>query len=289
LIISDHLLPGDVIVNEVMVDPDTVNDVDGEYIELYNRTSGNIDLNGWVLRDCGVDYHIIDNGGPLVIGPDELIVLARNAVIEENGGVEAQYEYTGFVLSNSLDEVILVDVDGVTIDSLIYSSDLGFPSEAGSALELRNPYWDNAMGPTWANADEPFGMGDHGTPGWENSAYEEFKWIAVDAAARSQTVDPGDSLVIDVQFFNPAWLDWTCEAASFLVLPNGSPFGGNPLDGPVNLSMPAGRVMSTRMTYFIPGAAFAGVYKIYYGVRERGGEVLDYEKVEFEVSSLRAR
>lgn len=282
-------VPGDIIINELMVDPDMVADDDGEYIELFNRTPSGIDLNGWVLMDAGIDYHVIDNGGSLIIGPEEFMVLARNGIFEENGGVNADYEYSGFVLSNSSDEVILVDTQGMAIDSLVYSSELEFPLETGSSMELRNQYWDNTLGITWLAARESFGAGDLGSPGSENSVYEDFKWVAVDAAARTGVVSPGDSLVVHIDLFNPGWLDWSCEAASFLVLPGGSPFWGNPLDGPFSFWIQAGWVFHLMRSYYIPDAAFPGIYSLYYGVREAGGEVLDYERVTFEVSTHRKK
>ncbi|GEM_PF-5196388 len=285
----NHPVPGDIVVNEIMIDPGVVADADGEYIELYNRSTAGIDLNGWQIRDAGVDEHTIDNGGPLVIDSGTFLVLGRNANTDENGGVEVDYEYSGFVLSNSMDEIVLVDSEGTTIDSMMYSSDLGFQLEVGCSIELRNYYWDNTMAITWSAASQPFGMGDLGSPGVANSAYEEFKWVAIDARPDSQLVSPGDSMIVDIDLFNPGWLDWTCDVGSFLVLPDGSPFEGNPLDGPFSFTIRAQRVRHVRKAYVIPEAAFSGVYQLYYGVRNSDGDVFDYEQVQFEVSTLRAR
>jgi hypothetical protein len=282
-------LPGDIIINEIMVDPDVVSDADGEYLELYNSTDMSIDLNGMVLRDQGVDYHVIENGNPLVIGPGGYLVLARNATFSENGGFHAEYEYNGFVLSNTLDEVILESSEGEVIDTITYSRDLGFPLEEGGSLELRNPLWDNTMAITWKRAVQSFGDGDSGTPGQDNSVVEDFKWIVLDAVTEEEIVFPGDSLIVRVVLFNPCWLDWDCDASSFLVLPNGSPFWGNPVDGPVSLTMSEGRCLQVRKAYCIPDAAFPGVYQLFYGVREHGGDVLDCERVDFEVGFHRTK
>ena len=280
-------VPGDIVLNELMVDPHAVSDADGEYIELYNNTQNDIDIQGWVLEDHGVDFHVIENGGPLVIGPGQYVVLARNADPGQNGGFTADYEYTGFVLQNTTDEVVLTNPQGMAVDSLVYSGDLGFPLVVGSSIELRNQLWENTMGVTWHEASLDYGDGDFGSPGSQNSTHEDFKWVAVDAAIPEMNVSPGDSLVVFIELFNPAWLDWTCDAYSFLVLPGGSPFWGNPLEGPVNLVMTAGRNLHVRRAYYIPEAAFAGVYKIFYGAREEnGGDVLDYESVDFVVSTL---
>ena len=36
-------------------------------------------MNGWTISDLGIDSHLIDNGGPLVIGPGEYKVFVHNA------------------------------------------------------------------------------------------------------------------------------------------------------------------------------------------------------------------
>jgi hypothetical protein len=280
-------VPDDIIINELMVDPQAVNDTDGEYIELYNNSENDVDLEGWVIADNGVDYHVIDNGGPLVVSPGEYVVLARNADPGENGGFIADYEYTGFVLSNLADEVVLSDPQGITVDSLEYSRDLGFPLETGSSIELRNQLWMNSMGAAWHEAILDFGDGDFGTPGSVNSTHEEFSWVEVDASVVDETVTPGDSLIVRIVIFNPSWLDWTCDVASFLRMPNGSPFCGNPVDGPVTLLMSEGRCIGVRRAYYVPAFAPLGVYQLSYGAREHGGDALDCERVEFEVIAPR--
>ncbi len=285
----DHPVPGDIIITELMVDPASVGDTDGEYIELYNRTSADIDLEGWILMDAGSDDHVISNGGPLLIGAESYLVLARNADPAENGGFEADYQYSSYILSNQEDEVVLLTPEGEVIDSLRYRDDLGFPLEAGAALELRNPYWNNAMGVTWRTAEVPFGDGDLGTPGFGNSVQEPFTMVAVDAGPSMQTVPPGDSLVVSVCLFNPTWLDWTCDAASFLVMPGGKPYCHNPLDGPFGCRLEAGRVIEARRAYLVPDYAPPGIYELYYGVRGPDGDALDSEMIRFEVSALRVK
>lgn len=281
-----HPIPGDIVITELMVNPSMVSDANGEYIELYNRTAGTIDLAGWIMRDGGSDHHVIDNGGPLQIGSGEFLVLARNADSAENGGFVADYEYSGILLANTTDGITLVAPAGTVIDSVTYSEDLGFPLEAGASIELRNQFWDNSMGVTWKTAASSFGLGDMGTPGEENSVHEQFAWVAVDASLESSSVPPGDSVIVSVCLFNASWLDWNVEVASFLSLADGSPFPGNPLEGPYRLTMHAGRLLQARRAYRVPEGAPFGTYRMIYGVRETDGDILDYERLEFEVTGL---
>jgi hypothetical protein len=282
----NHPLPGDIIITELMVNPSMVSDANGEYVEIYNRTSGAIDMSGWLMRDGGSDSHLIDNGGPLMIESGGYLVLARNANSAENGGFAADYEYSGVLLSNTLDGLILVEPGGTVIDSVVYSEDLGFPLESGASMELRNEFWENSLGVCWADAEDAFGLGDLGSPGTQNSTHEEFTWVAVDAWVEGTPVAPGDSVVIGVRLFNPSWLDWNVEAASYLLLADGSPAPWNPLEGPYHLRMKAGRVLEGRTAYYVPQGAPAGTYAIIYGVREEEGNVLDWERVEFVVVDL---
>jgi hypothetical protein len=49
LVDEDFVMEGDVIVAEIMIDPATSNDANGEWFELYNASEFTIDLRGWVL------------------------------------------------------------------------------------------------------------------------------------------------------------------------------------------------------------------------------------------------
>ena len=163
-----------IVINEIMVNPDMVNDADGEWIELYNTGFEDVDINGWVIKDDGGNEHEIDNNGSLIIESKGYLVLARNGNMTENGGVDVDYEYDDFTLSNDgEDEVILLDENDDVID-LVYYNDDTFPmDEPGVAMELINPDLDNNVPGSWGEAITQYGLGDYGTPGERNSIYEE--------------------------------------------------------------------------------------------------------------------
>ena len=62
------VVPGTLVVSEFMANPAAVSDTAGEWLELFNNTINPIDVNGLSLADNGSDLHVIDNGGPLLVG-----------------------------------------------------------------------------------------------------------------------------------------------------------------------------------------------------------------------------
>jgi hypothetical protein len=168
--------PGDLIINEVMINPEAVNDSMGEWVEIWNRSTLWITLEGLHLADDGVDDYVIDSidGQPLVVGPDALILICSDADYWNNGGVDCDgtfYYWTlggGFGMSNSSDEVILRSATGVTLDQMSYLS--GFSIEGASmgvdpddATLTGNDDPDN-----WCDQFGFMSQGDAGSPGLSN-------------------------------------------------------------------------------------------------------------------------
>jgi len=160
----------EIIINEIMHTPATVEDSLGEYIELYNNSDQIVDINGLILKDNNTDYHQINSSRSLLIDAYSYIVLGINADSLTNGGFNCDYQYIDFYL-DAEDEVILID--GLTvIDEVIYGDSLNFPDTTGASLEL-NPenknIEENNDGENWYIAHQVFGDGDYGTPDQENS------------------------------------------------------------------------------------------------------------------------
>ena len=162
--------PGDVVINEVMQNPNAVDDNAGEWFELYNTTLGPIDINGWALSDNDTDAHTIDNGGPLVIPAGGYLVLGNNADTGTNGGLTVNYAYGSSVISlaNGADELILTAPDLVEIDRVEWDGGTNFPDPNGAAMALQATNLDNNDGANWCEAISPYGDGDFGTPGAAN-------------------------------------------------------------------------------------------------------------------------
>lgn len=158
-----------VVINEVMINPDAVSDSRGEWIELYNSSSNPVSLLGWTVTDGKRDMFIIDED--IVISPDGYVVLARCSDPLRNGGVHADFEYSGMYLANGGDAILIFDKRGAVHDALFYSEERGFTVPCGASLEVKDPFKTNTPSSQWAPSTSVFGDGDHGTPGTCNSWY----------------------------------------------------------------------------------------------------------------------
>ena len=142
-----------VYISEFMADSNAVHDIDGEWIELKNPTSSNVDLDGWSIQDSiGRESVITD----LVISSKQTVVLCRNANFEQNGGVVCDYEWSSLILRNSDGSVSLHDETGETISLVEYKA-----NEVVSGKSLIN----DGSGELRLETHRQYGDGDYGTPG----------------------------------------------------------------------------------------------------------------------------
>ena len=152
----------DLLISEVMVNPAAVSDTRGEWFELYNPTTESINLRDITLGDDGRDRHRIETD--LLILPAHFLTLARNGDSALNGGLSADYVYDDFTLSNSGDEILLLQGP----DELLRFEYDGDFDVAGQSRELLGlPMTSENYGLTLAGLT--YGIGDIGTPGAQGS------------------------------------------------------------------------------------------------------------------------
>lgn len=160
--------PAEIVITEIMQNPDAVADSAGEWFEIVNIGSTTIDLDGWTIRDDDSDSFSVS--GPLTVEPGEYLVFGNNADIATNGGVTVDFEYSGFTLANGADEIVLLDGSNAEIDRVVYDGGPDFPDPTGASMALNDPALDNNVGANWAVSAVPFGDGDLGTPGAANDS-----------------------------------------------------------------------------------------------------------------------
>ena len=163
---------GDIVVTEFMNDSDAVSDTVGEWLELYNSTGADIDLNGWTLKDDGSNSHTFTTS--IIVPAGSYFVMGRGADSAVNGGVNLDHSYGDgvFTLSNSEDEIILLSPSSVEIDRIVYGVG-GFPDGGPGfsiSLDPNQLAGDNNLAANWCLSTSVFGAGDYGTPGVENDA-----------------------------------------------------------------------------------------------------------------------
>jgi hypothetical protein len=132
-----------IVINEIMYHHQATNDSvtfaesSEEWIELYNRGTGTVDLSGWKL-DGGVGF---DFGAGTTLDAGAYLVVSN---------------FSG-QLSNRGEAIVLEDATGNPADEVHYIEGGRWPSFAdggGSSLELRDPDADNSVPEAWAASDE---------------------------------------------------------------------------------------------------------------------------------------
>jgi hypothetical protein len=170
---------GEILINEIMVNPEAVSDANGEWFEILNAADRDLLLNGLILKDAGSNQHVISSAEKLVIPAKSYWVLSRNGDALTNGGVEVNYILQNFTLSNTSDQIIITGADGQLIDQVSYNS--GWPVVSGASMELQpdnQTFSGNDQPEHWLPAKIPFGLGDYGSPGKANpltSGLEEWE------------------------------------------------------------------------------------------------------------------
>ena len=167
---------GEVVITELMIDPDSVADQQGEWLEIKNNTSHWLDLTEYRLADGGRDDMEIApvSSGSMVMPPGGYIVLCAESDYWDNGGVECHGTFRwwtfgdGFAMSNTEDEVLLTDDWGVILDRVHWTE--GFVVVGGSLgldpdehSTTRNDNLD-----LWCEQWSWLPFGDSGTPGEDN-------------------------------------------------------------------------------------------------------------------------
>ncbi len=148
----------DLLITEIMANPDAVSDGNGEWFELFNPTNESIDLSGITLSDDTGNSTVLSADASLLVNPGSYFVLARNGDSASNGGFEADYVYSNFALRNSSDQIVFSNDSG---ELLRFDYGSGFVPR-GSSMELIDSVM---LLENFAQSATAYGLGDLGTPG----------------------------------------------------------------------------------------------------------------------------
>ena len=156
--------PSGIVITEIMPNPSAVLDYYGEWFEIHNTTDSTVDIHGWIIADGGNDNHTITNNeNSVLVTSGDYFVFTCNADVNLNGGLESDYEYSSFFLSNSEDEIILLDNTGAIVDEIHYNNSWAFGS--GKSREIHDVNADNNTSENWFESTIAYSSGDCGTPG----------------------------------------------------------------------------------------------------------------------------
>ncbi len=161
-------LADEIIINEIMVD---INPVPyslpvKKYVELYNTSAADFDLDGYVFRVGDVDYNL----PKMTIKADGYLILASDeANFERYGQCVAAFQESKLTVAGK--HIALINKLGAVVDSLTYSTDYYNDRdrcEGGFSMERLDPY-NNCTGIlNWHSSNDLSG----GTPGRRNSVYK---------------------------------------------------------------------------------------------------------------------
>ncbi|HVR19393.1 MAG TPA: lamin tail domain-containing protein [Polyangiaceae bacterium] len=162
------MVPGDLVITELMVNPNAVDDLLGEWFEVKNATNLAFNLMGLVVRDLGTDTFTVSN--TLLIAPGGRLVFGASAASATNGGVPVDYAYTRatFALGNATDEVVLATT--VVIDQVVYDATAAVAGASRSLSPASETATANDTATNWCAGTTVYGAGDRGTPGAANNA-----------------------------------------------------------------------------------------------------------------------
>jgi len=163
---DEGVLPTDALfVTEIMKDPDAVYDEFGEWLEIYNNTAIAMNVVGLVLRDQDTESFTV--GEDLWIQPGEHLLLGSDGDETANGGVVLDLVWSGFLLANTDDEIVL-EHDGVVLDSVEYEGGAPWIDPTGASIALDPTAYDPTLNDdpaSWCPGTDVYGQGDLGTPG----------------------------------------------------------------------------------------------------------------------------
>lgn len=169
---------GELVITEIMKDPDFVDDDNGEWFELLNTTGQDIDIEYFTLSDNRGEITQLDNGGNGIVVPaGSYATIGNEDTLLLNGNVTHIFDYSNvFDLTNGSDEIIITDYEGTEIDRVEYDNGVEWPDKKGSSLSLLPPFEDavsNDNPANWLAGICPIGgipyNDDRGTPGGVNN------------------------------------------------------------------------------------------------------------------------
>ena len=162
---------GDVIINELMTDPEPVVYLPPcEYIELFNRHDSPVDISAWKIhinnREYVLDQGVLDPGAFLLLTHYGCVAAFRDLTVQGIISVSA-------ALANSGGVIALEDRLGRPVHRVMYGAMERYHmdgSEGGWSLERADPGFLCGGMENWVVSDDPRG----GTPGRSNGANVQY-------------------------------------------------------------------------------------------------------------------
>jgi hypothetical protein len=203
----------DVVINELMADPDPSVDLpNAEYLELFNATDDKFfDLSGWTLTSSASQTTLPS----YTLAPGQYVLIASSTNLPLFTNVTNGIAASLPALNNTGTTLTLLDANNTTIDVVAYTDDWYGDTEkddGGWSLEQIDPF-DPCSGQTnWSASND----GTGGTPGTQNSIFDPTPDATAPALSNAYTT--GDQ-EIELLFSEPMDIG-TLENATYTIDPN---------------------------------------------------------------------
>jgi hypothetical protein len=245
--------PFDLMINEIMADPSPeVGLPSVEFIEIYNRSDKVINIKDYQLSSNTTAQlfpsYIMQAGEYVVVCDDDDVSTFLGLGIDNVTSVESFPS-----LSNGGDNVTLADAAGIILNAVDYelswyqNSD---KEDGGWTLELINPENPcDISASNWRASNNSLG----GTPGQENSVYDESSSGGTVQLLSAEVIDPTQvELTFNVAIDNIAAIDFT----NYNIIPNiGNP-SGIILSSPSSIIMTFDPVLAGNIDYTVTVSGF---------------------------------
>ena len=230
---------GDLVITEVMPDPDAVSDSEGEWFEVY--AARDVDLNGLVAGTTpGSPSLNINQPDCLSVPAGSYLLFARGDDPATNGGLPRVTATFNFALKNSTTSTgspsLFIGIGDTVLDQVTWPS-----STKGASRALDPGMLDptaNDDDANWSDCGAVYGDGDKGTPGAGNDLCSLPEGMCMDGGTLRPVVSPveGD-LVINEYMANPDAVtdtagEWFEIAVNTDVDLNGLELGASPTADP---------------------------------------------------------
>ena len=204
--IPDPANPRDIIINEILPDPET----NGErFVELFNRSKKIIDMKQLILTSFDSISNVITDSKTIsatsfIFFPGEYIVLTKDPFDITNRyttpGTRYFIQMSSFpTLSDDHGIIVLArENDLQIIDKVIYNSDMQYPllnTTQGVSLERLSPELSSEDRENWHSAAESCGFA---TPGYKNSQFQEVVYSESNVSLFPQIFSPDNDGKDDV-------------------------------------------------------------------------------------------
>lgn len=173
--LAADLRAGDLVITEIMVNPDLVGDKDGEWFEVVQKGTSAINLLGLAVGDETGPLFTVDAN--LILAPNQHLVFAAKSDPVVNGGVEqVDWDYPASTLGLSNSGGTLSLLRGLTVIDRVTWNITTFPTLPGASLTLdpsTTTAAANDAAANWCSATTHIGgvpTNDQGTPGAANDA-----------------------------------------------------------------------------------------------------------------------